>query len=169
VTYSPDLAVRICALVADGMSIRRVCRMEDMPNVNTIYEWIRDKPEFAQMLSQAREDQADSLADDIRDAADTLESMANDRENPPNSAAVQAHKVRLDALIWTASKLKPRKYSEKQQIDVTQSSYKDVLQEIADRESKVTKRAPKASNTRAKRMDVPESTAEVGSQPNTTH
>ena len=164
VEYSEDLALDICTCVAGGMSLTRTLKRPNMPTITSVYRWVADKPEFREMLERARTDQADSLADQIRDAADTLERMANDTENPPLAAQVQAHKVRLDALIWTASKLKPKKYSERQQIDVTETSYKDLLQAIADKEQKATKRAPRVRTTRAIPPDP-----EVGDQPEVTH
>lgn len=166
VEYSEDLALDICTCVAGGMSLTRTLKRPNMPTLTSVYRWIADKPAFKEMLERARTDQADSLADQIRDAADTLEALATDTEKPPLAAQVQAHKVRLDALIWTASKLKPKKYSERQQVDITESSYLDLLQAIADKEQKASKRTPKVKTTRAIPLTSDE---EVGDPPSTTH
>lgn len=166
VEYSEELALDICTHVAGGPSLTRTLERPGMPTLTSVYRWIAEKPEFRKMLERARTDQADSLADKIRDAADVLERLANDKENPPTSAVIQAHKVRLDALIWTAAKLQPKKYSERQQLDITESSYLDLLQTIADKEERASKRAPKGKTTRAIPLT---SDQEVGDPPSTTH
>jgi hypothetical protein len=61
---------------------------------------MRENESFLAAYTRARADQADTIADQIMDIADT--------EPDPNRA-----KVRIDARKWIASKLKPQKYGEK--------------------------------------------------------
>lgn len=98
--YTKALAARICAHIADGRSLRSICREDDMPGMSTVFEWLADKPEFAEQYAHARDAQADALADEIVDIADTEEDAAKAR-------------VRVDARKWVASKLKPKRYGDR--------------------------------------------------------
>lgn len=74
--------------------------------LSSIYRWQIDHPEFREAYARAREDQADTLADQLVEISDNLEEDANSR------------RVRVDARKWVASKLKPKTYGERQQIDL---------------------------------------------------
>ena len=41
-TYKPKLAARFCAAIADGKSIRAVCKIEGMPSKATVFRWLRE-------------------------------------------------------------------------------------------------------------------------------
>ncbi|MDA8092579.1 MAG: hypothetical protein M0T84_01515 [Betaproteobacteria bacterium] len=71
----------------------------------TVYRWLLVHPEFCEIYTRAREDQADTLADEIIEIADQSQG-----ENMPG---VQAAALRVDARKWVAAKLKPRRYSER--------------------------------------------------------
>lgn len=103
--YTPQLAQRICTEIAQGKSLVAVLKAKGMPDYSTVTRWL-DHPKheaFRKMYARAREDQADYLADELVEIADT----AKDRD----SAA--AAKVRTDTRKWVAAKLKPRKYGER--------------------------------------------------------
>ena len=82
-----------------------------MPDVATVYRWLVRFPDFCEMYTRAREDQADTLADQIIEIADQSQGE--------NMAGVQSANLRVDARKWVASKLKPRKYSERHFQEVT--------------------------------------------------
>jgi len=64
------------------------------------------------MYARAREDAADTLADEIRELAKQVQKG----ELEPN-----AGRVAIDALKWSASKLKPRAYGDRSQVDMSAS------------------------------------------------
>lgn len=99
-SYTEDKAALICGRIAAGESLVSICRDEDMPDVVTVYRWIAANESFRNMYARARDDQADTLADQILDIADTEEDPAKGR-------------LRVDARKWVAAKLKPRKYGER--------------------------------------------------------
>lgn len=78
-----------------------------MPGTSTVYRWLADKPEFRELYARAREDQADTLADEIIDIADQKDGEAD----TPDS--VNRARLRVDARKWIASKLKPKRYGDK--------------------------------------------------------
>jgi hypothetical protein len=119
--YSIELASHICELIADGHPLRRITKMEGMPTAATVYVWLQQHKEFTDMYTRAREDQADALADEIVAIADEQPELVQvyDKDGKLvevkiDSALLTWQRNRMDARKWTAAKLKPRKYGERQ-------------------------------------------------------
>lgn len=107
-TYNADTAALICARLAGGEPITRICRDPDMPALQTHYRWIAAHPEYSEQYMRAREDQADTLAAEIIDIAD---------QSAPEG--VQTARLRVDARKWYAGKLRPKVYGDKVQTELT--------------------------------------------------
>lgn len=97
---------RVCLEIAEGKSLRSICISDDMPSAETIRVWLIEDGEFSAQYARAREEQADFYADEIIDIADTAKDA--------NLARLQ-----IDARKWKASKLQPKKYGDK--IDLNHS------------------------------------------------
>jgi hypothetical protein len=122
--YTPELADRICSQLADGDSMRTVCKPDAMPNKATVFKWLRTNEEFNDQYVKAKEESADALTDEILDIADncTNDWMENNGESEGyriNGEAVQRSRLRIDSRKWLASKLKPKKYGDKIQQEIT--------------------------------------------------
>jgi len=119
--YEQVIADIICEHIADGVSLREICRGEDMPNKATVFRWLAAHAEFRDQYARAREAQADTLADELLDIADDgdndwMERKGEDGQSlgwKENGEAIQRSKLRVDTRKWIASKLKPKKYGEK--------------------------------------------------------
>jgi len=103
--YSEDKAAEICGRLAEGESLKSICRSDTMPDIKTVYRWMMANEAFRHQYACAREDQADTMADEMIDISDNLTEDAASR------------RVRVDTRKWVASKLKPKKYGDK--IDTT--------------------------------------------------
>ncbi len=119
-TYSQHIANVICIRIAEGESLRKILRDEGMPVQSTVYEWLLRHPEFAENYTRAREEQADTLADEIIDIADESPEMNEIRDKHGDvvdikidSGYVAYQKQRIEARKWTAMKLKPKKYGDR--------------------------------------------------------
>jgi len=119
--FSQQLADIICIRIAEGESLREICRDDEMPERVTIYRWLQADPDFCNHYTRAREDQADTLADEIIAIADEQPEVIAvlDRhgaliEHKLDNAFLQWQKNRIDARKWTAMKLKPKKYGDRQ-------------------------------------------------------
>lgn len=110
--FSQELIDKICELIANGMSLRAVCSQEGMPSAVTVCKWLSENQEFSKQYARAREEQAVSFADEIISIADSVE---------PDSAAVAKAKLQIDSRKWLAAKMAPKKYGDKQEIDVKSS------------------------------------------------
>lgn len=121
--YTEELALLICAELASGRSLVSICKDEDMPGLTTVYRWRLERPAFREMYARAREDQADTLADEIVGIADeSINDIIIDPETGyerTNHEVVARSRLRVDARKWVAAKLKPRSYGDK--LDLTHS------------------------------------------------
>ncbi len=112
--YRDELARKICAALAEGQPLTKICRKAGMPSYATVMKWRAENPAFSDMYMRAREDQADTLADEITDIADGASGKS--------AAEVNAARLRVDARKWVASKLKPRVYGDKLDVKVDPES-----------------------------------------------
>jgi hypothetical protein len=121
-SFTQDIAEVICSRIAEGESLREICKDDDMPTRMTIYRWLAADPVFCDHYTRAREDQADTLADEIIAIADEqpeIIAVTDKRtgeliEHKLDGAFLQWQKNRIDARKWTAMKLKPKKYGDRQ-------------------------------------------------------
>jgi hypothetical protein len=114
--YTLETADRICEQLAEGMSLRSVCKADDMPSTVTVFKWLRTYPEFLSQYARAKEESADALADEMLDIADESERDTVIDENGnarPNNEWISRSRLRVDTRKWIASKLKPKKYGDK--------------------------------------------------------
>ena len=95
---------RICEQIALGRSLVSVCKEPGMPAYSTVMEWRLEDTSFGENYTRAREDQADYLADEVIDIADTA--------TDPNLARVQ-----IDARKWKAGRMKPKVYGDRLNLD----------------------------------------------------
>ena len=107
-TFTPELAGRICELLEDGMSLRQIGALPDMPDRGTVVRWMQSDEKFADMVDRARVEQADLMDDRILEVAEKVE---RGELNP------HAGKVVISAFQWRAEKLKPKRYGNR--LDVT--------------------------------------------------
>ena len=110
--YSQEMADKICEQIAHGKSLRAICAEDDMPPMKTIYRWLEANEEFRHQYARARDRQADHYFEEIVEIADSVEA---------ESAAVAKARLQVDARKWTLSKLAPKKYGEKTELDVKSS------------------------------------------------
>ena len=117
-TYTPEIAAVICDRISRGESLKAICNTQGIPDQVVVYGWLGRQPEFAQMYARAREEQADTLADEIAALADEEPRMVVDDKGVAriDSAWVQWQKNRVEARKWVAAKLKPKKWGERIQV-----------------------------------------------------
>ena len=123
--YDPAIRGVILDRIADGESLRAICSEEGMPTRQTVRLWLSQDPEFLTQYARAREEQADTYADEIAAIADEPPPMVVDRQGEAvggrmDSAFVSWQRNRIDDRKWVASKLKPKKYADK--IDLTHAA-----------------------------------------------
>jgi hypothetical protein len=120
-TFTQHIANVICMRIAEGESLREIVKTEGMPDRTTVYDWLLRHEEFANQYTRAREEQADTLADEIIAIADEqpeIIAVVDKKtgaliEHKLDGAFLQWQKNRIEARKWTAMKLKPKKYGDR--------------------------------------------------------
>ena len=100
--YTPALAETVCKRIAQGESLRAICRDSGMPTEGAVRGWARDNRDgFGARYRLARELQFEFWADQIVEIADASEADPCDPQ------------VRIDVRKWLLSKLAARRYGER--------------------------------------------------------
>lgn len=111
--YTDEKADAICERIVAGESMRAICADPDMPAISTVFRWLSLNAQFSEQYARAKEEQAEAFADEIVRIAD--------KDVPDEDTAVLTarDRLRVDARKWVASKLKPKKYGDKVQTELT--------------------------------------------------
>lgn len=140
VRFSQEIFDEICVRIAEGESLRKICKDEKMPSLVAVWKWLNNSEELVKQYTRAREEQAETLVDEMIDIADYKKDDTYLDENGKeiiNQEVIARSRLRVDARKWVASKLKPKKFGDftKVQAEVkdtssTSSWLGEVLQEI---------------------------------------
>jgi transposase-like protein len=117
--YTQELADKVCEEIAQGYSMRTVCKADGMPNISTLFKWIREKSEFSQQYAKATEERTEAMSEDLLDIADDGSNdlmriqKGNETYEIENKEVTNRSKLRVDTRKWLMSKMKPKKYGDK--------------------------------------------------------
>lgn len=123
-SYTQGMADVICERLSLGESLIKICNDEFMPSKTTVLRWLRDekRDDFRVQYARAREDQADSLFDQMKEIADTQElgeriKTSKDGVEITREDMIAHRRLQIETRKWMAGKLKPKKYGDK--LDIT--------------------------------------------------
>lgn len=132
-TYDPEIGDKICERIATSSSgLHTICKEDGMPSVATVFNWLRDNKSFLDNYTRAKDCQADFMADEILEIADDTSNdtkYTEDGREYANSEWINRSRLRVDARKWIASKLKPKKYGDKLEVDLPNNIFKVVIQD----------------------------------------
>lgn len=118
--YTPELAQEICEKLAEGMTLREVCRAESMPQESTVRNWaLKDREGFFTQYDEARQIGYHAMADELLEIADSgindwMERNGEDDAGwQANGEHLQRSRLRVDTRKWMLSKTLPKIYGEK--------------------------------------------------------
>lgn len=132
--FTEKMAKTICAKLMDGQSLRSICLDPKMPSKTTIFKWLADPVHsaFNDQYVRAREEQTETLIDEIIDLADNagqplmIDGIPIMKDGKPvlilDAASVNHARLMVDTRKWYAGKLKPKKYGERQVVEHEVSS-----------------------------------------------
>lgn len=111
--YAPEIGDAICELITEGNSVREICAVQEMPAMSTIFRWLSVHKEFAEQYARAKEVQTERMADELVEIADDESGDVSGELRMPNGVAVQRARLKVDTRKWLLSKLQPKKYGDK--------------------------------------------------------
>ena len=139
IPYDPDVAREIISRIIAGETLRGVCEDEDIPSKDVVYGWLALDQAFSDAYARAREHQVMQWADEIIEIADDsladfIETVGADGEvdREFNTEHVQRSRLRIDARKWVMSKVAPRVFGDK--IDVNMTAKVTAVSGLSDEE-----------------------------------
>lgn len=137
-TYTQEMATLICARMAEGESLRSICRDKTTPAMSTVFLWVSKHKEFSEQYKLAMASRADAMFEEMFDIADDgqndwMEILDKDGDNigwRVNGENIQRSRVRIDTRKWALSKMMPKKYSDKSPSDTSEIDIQIKLLEL---------------------------------------
>lgn len=105
-----EIQEKVITEIQTGRSLRQVCGDEGMPNFRTVQRWIVSDGSFAVRYARARTAQADTLFDRMEAVEEAVSAGTMDSH---------AARVVLDSMRWRASKLAPKIYGDRLDVQVS--------------------------------------------------
>ncbi len=109
----------VCRRIEQGESLRRILRSDNAPLSQTVfYELLQDREKNVR-YARAREIYADSVFDEMLDIADCEDHDIIETDEGPrvNHDVIQRDRLRVDTRKWMLSKLQPKKYGDRLEVD----------------------------------------------------
>lgn len=132
--YSQKLARHICEIVATKRgSLKKLCDMhEELPDQNTVNQWLRKYPEFHDQYYIAKRDQINICIDEIDEIMEETLSYYTDERGQEriDSPSVTLAIAKANNRKWYASKLAPKLYGDR---TMTESNDDTLLKDSIDR------------------------------------
>lgn len=123
--YTKEIADKICEVISTSPKSLKTIAQELNVTVSSVHKWLSENKEFSDKYARAHEDRADFLAEEILEIADSIEkdtikvNKFGKLVEVENTEWVNRSKLKIDARKWVASKLKPKKYGDKLDVDAS--------------------------------------------------
>lgn len=125
--YSAELAEIICIRLSEGESLRSVCRDEKLPDKSTVLRWIARHDDFRDQYVRAKAQGAEAIAEEMFDIADDASNDWMEKLDAEgqgigwqlNGDHVRRSQLRIDTRKWYLSKIMPKKYGDKLEVNGT--------------------------------------------------
>ena len=123
-TYDPEIAKKMCELLAEGVPLRQICREnEGFPAWRTVYDWMGKDPDLAAAIAHARDVGYDALAEECLHIADNpvLGEEVSESEDEDGVKRITIKKVdmlghrklQIETRLKLLAKFNPKKYGDK--------------------------------------------------------
>lgn len=139
--YSAALGQEIYDVIASSSKgTKRLCTDNShWPCQDTLFTWLKRYPEFSEQYAQAKICQIELLVDEIMEISDDASQDQYVNELGvlvPNPPAINRARLKVDTRKWLASKLVPKVYGNKIDIEGDNSMSQELRQLSADLEAK---------------------------------
>ena len=111
----PEIIASVLAGMEAGTPFRRSCKEAGVAPP-TFIRWCDEDPKLAEQYAISRMKLMDMIAEEIIEISDELPPMT--ANGSLDSAGVNHQRLRVDSRKWLLSKLAPKKYGERQTVDM---------------------------------------------------
>lgn len=127
-SFSAEIANTICAKIGEGLSLREIGSLPGMPSRYAVNRWLQENEDFRNQYAHARELQVQHMADEILEIANDGRNDWMIRQDEktgkeslvPNYDNVQRSRLRVDTYKWLLSKLAPKRFGDKLEVEHTE-------------------------------------------------
>ena len=109
-----------------GDSLRKICKSPGMPDRTTVHRWLLADAGFCDKYARAREIQAEEIFDEILEISDDSRRdyiTGDDGQKRVTREAIDRAKLKIDARKWVLSRMQPKKYGNRMEIDQPTQDY----------------------------------------------
>jgi hypothetical protein len=138
--FTPELGDLICALICEGYSLRKIAKNDEMPRVSTILDWVMKGTRgderyeaFSEQYARSLDIRTDNMAEELLEISDddSLDvGVTEDGKPYVKGEHIQRSRLKVDTRKWLMSKMKPKKYGEKLQQEITMTPHEAALREL---------------------------------------
>ena len=119
--YSDEIRESVLSQLAEGKSLRTICKAEGFPAPSTVIFWTLDDPKFAERYARVRRVGFEVLAEQLLDIAD---DGSNDYTQTVdgvrvNNDHINRSRLRVDTRKWILAKMLPKVYGEKLAVEAS--------------------------------------------------
>jgi len=127
--YTEAVATAICRRIADGETLREICRSSDrFPPESSVREWVlADHQGFAARYARAREQGYEHWASEILQISD---ADYRGPDGQTDNGAVQQARLQCDVRRWLLSKLLPTRYGDRVVAEITGDPDRPVVNRV---------------------------------------
>lgn len=146
-SYTLATAELLCELIPTwDKSLDKLCKSDDrLPgSAMCVYGWLAKHEDFAAMYARAKAAQAERLAEEMLEIADTpqigtRQKLGKDGVDTFEEDMLGHRKLQVDTRKWLLAKLQPRKYGDK--LDITSNN-----EHVAGKDLTDTQRTTRAAS-----------------------
>lgn len=120
VPYSDTVRQAVLVEIRKGLSLRAISEQHGMPKPPTVIDWVKEDPAYAEQYARAKEIQAHLMAEEILSIADdgTNDTYLNKKgDEVVNEDVISRSRLRVDSRKWLLSKMLPKVYGEKLELN----------------------------------------------------
>jgi hypothetical protein len=116
--FDAAIADQILESLADGITLREMCKAAGMPDRRTVFRWRLDREDFAKAFDVARMTGFELIAEELLEISDDGRNDWMQRQDPDNPGwnfngeHVQRSRLRADTRKWMLAKMLPKVYGD---------------------------------------------------------
>lgn len=114
--YTKAAGARICAAIAEGQTLRQAAAAEGVSHA-VVLKWVQLYPAFGEEYAAALELRLSLFEDQLVELCAEADEAARDDEH--GALRLRALQLRIDTLKWQLSKLRPKRYGDRQAVELT--------------------------------------------------
>ena len=117
---------KITDLIVSGRSLKSILRDKNMPGINTFFKWVDSseikKNQYARAMELRAEMKFESIMEDYEE-----EPQRDSESGRIDSAWVALQRLKIDSKKWELSKLMPKKYGDRIELDNKHSGELNII------------------------------------------